>query len=437
MPRQPNPKNRLACDRCHSHKLRCPRQEGQGACQRCLRANATCVFSPRQKRASPSATCNKGEQDQSQPAFRDPSDQPHDIDLDLLDPDVLFSSCQLDVAMPTSHDFHNIHELQDPDSFMDTNPLNLPTDWSSFLGVATPAMSPWDYPTDPRRSPSVQFPVDITQPEPSNTDSSSSSADTPSSSSTADSIDGNETCRPSIPKALSLQSHIRRLADLAVKLYEQFRVLPPVCDDGPDMTVMASLESGEMASHLIAIDEIFKSTQTLIDIMIEFYPPDGKPCRVRPDQGTLLLLLSCTDRVLDIFELLFGHMQACLSHKFIPRMPDGKPWRLPELRIGSYTPPAPTAIAMHMLTIILMASHLFDQLQEILGVGRHGLAASTRAGDNPSFPDFTEEAKSAVTRRARSVAGDIINARRLLLSLPGMYGSASFNTFTETAVAKD
>ncbi|KAI8961176.1 hypothetical protein F5Y11DRAFT_348817 [Daldinia sp. FL1419] len=37
---------RSSCDRCHSHKLKCPKQPGVPTCTRCLKAGATCTFSP-------------------------------------------------------------------------------------------------------------------------------------------------------------------------------------------------------------------------------------------------------------------------------------------------------------------------------------------------------------------------------------------------------
>lgn len=400
-------------------------------------------------------------QPQSSPHVQSPLEHQNDsIDLDLLNPDILFVSGHPDGSATTS--------LAAPPfsgDFMDTGCVDsttIPTDWSNFLGLATPSSSPWEYsPTG--QSPSAQFrmtpALETGDQDLSNTDSSSGAADTPSSSSTADSLEGSDPVRPSVSKTgtVGLHSHIRRLADLAVKLYDQFKALPPVCKDITEEITLRNFESGEIQNQLIAMDEIFKLTQSLIDIMIDFYPPDGQTSKVTPDQGALLLLLSCTDRVLDIFELLFGHMHACLTNKFIPMMPDGKPWALPALRIGSYTPPAPTAIAMHMLTIILMASHLFDQLQEVLGVGRHGVAAGAATtkdssvvlashdptevdlavGRRSKFPNFTEEAKLGITRRARSVATDIVKARGLLLSLPGMYGSGSFGAFAETEVAKN
>ncbi|KAI1465363.1 uncharacterized protein F4812DRAFT_119136 [Daldinia caldariorum] len=37
---------RSSCDRCHSQKLKCPKQPGIATCTRCLKAGAACVFSP-------------------------------------------------------------------------------------------------------------------------------------------------------------------------------------------------------------------------------------------------------------------------------------------------------------------------------------------------------------------------------------------------------
>ncbi|KAL7620565.1 hypothetical protein AAE478_009560 [Parahypoxylon ruwenzoriense] len=42
---------RSSCDRCHSQKLKCPKQPGVATCTRCLKAGTNCVFSP----AAPSA----------------------------------------------------------------------------------------------------------------------------------------------------------------------------------------------------------------------------------------------------------------------------------------------------------------------------------------------------------------------------------------------
>lgn len=39
-------RTRSACDRCHTQKLRCPKQAGSTTCARCLKAGARCVYSP-------------------------------------------------------------------------------------------------------------------------------------------------------------------------------------------------------------------------------------------------------------------------------------------------------------------------------------------------------------------------------------------------------
>jgi hypothetical protein len=44
-------RRRAACDRCHSQKIRCPRNPAQEVCDRCQKAGKPCVFSPfRQKK---------------------------------------------------------------------------------------------------------------------------------------------------------------------------------------------------------------------------------------------------------------------------------------------------------------------------------------------------------------------------------------------------
>ncbi len=44
------PRTRLACDRCHGQKLRCPKEPGIPVCTRCAKAGADCIFSPRTAR---------------------------------------------------------------------------------------------------------------------------------------------------------------------------------------------------------------------------------------------------------------------------------------------------------------------------------------------------------------------------------------------------
>jgi Fungal Zn(2)-Cys(6) binuclear cluster domain len=53
---RPSSKIRLACDHCHSQKLRCIRNSGQTSCHRCVKVGFSCRFSLRASRASSKAS---------------------------------------------------------------------------------------------------------------------------------------------------------------------------------------------------------------------------------------------------------------------------------------------------------------------------------------------------------------------------------------------
>ena len=220
-------------------------------------------------------------------------------------------------------------------------------------------------------------------------------------------------------------NYVRQLADLNVGLYEHFQSLPPV-------TLVSTGRTPSMDGRMFAIDETFRMTQSLVDILKKLYPPQRQPTDITPDQGTALLIMSCTNRVFDIYEVIFGHMRGCIQHKITPVTADGKTIRLPELRIGSYSPPTPSAIAMHMLLVLLMASEIFEQLRQVLGVWKHsktgeagpsGMGTEGRDMEGAHFPEFTVEARLEMSRRARDVAGEISTTRRLLLSMSSIHGN--------------
>jgi hypothetical protein len=142
--------------------------------------------------------------------------------------------------------------------------------------------------------------------------------------------------------------------------------------------------------------------------------------------------MSCTNRVFDVYETIFGHMRACIQHNITPVTNDGKTIVLPQIRIGAFAPPTPSAIAMHMLLIVLMASELFNQLQDVLGCWRFNKGAENNLPNTPRGhggqelhidsrgPEFTEEVRSELTRRAEAVASQITKNRDMLLDIPGL-----------------
>lgn len=254
--------------------------------------------------------------------------------------------------------------------------------------------------------------------------------------STPDSPSFTATSSAKTPQPTEPVHYVRQLADLNVQLYEHAETLPALSTATRD-------REPTLDGRVFAIDKTFGMTQTLIDMISRLYPRAGAYSDFAPDQGTILLLQSCANRVFDIYEVIFGHMRGCIQHKLTPVTTDGKTLLLPQLRIGSFAPPSPAAITMHMLMVVMMASSLFDQLQEVLGVWRgdtsgHRWGCRERTevqlavGTASRFPDFTAEAKSEVSRRASAVAGEILSTRQLLL---GMSGSQTVGSMTNVMSA--
>ena len=237
--------------------------------------------------------------------------------------------------------------------------------------------------------------------------------------------------------AFDAVQYVRKLADLNVRLYEHARKLPPV-------TQIPISDTQSLDSQVFAIDETFRMTQSLIGALKGLYPRVGPAPDFVPDHGTLLLIMSCSNRVFDIYEVIFVHMRACIQHKVMPVTADGKAVSLPQLRIGSFAPPTPSAMVVHMLLIILMASELFDQLQDVLGCWRHnrqdpsgpvqsspggmGTAMNGSFTSRTRFPEFNEEIGMAMDRRARHIAVDIVTTRQLLLTNSGLGGGIKVPT---------
>jgi hypothetical protein len=53
-------RRRAACDRCHTQKTRCPRRPGEDVCDRCVKAQTPCVFSPFRQKKDPEGNPSQG-----------------------------------------------------------------------------------------------------------------------------------------------------------------------------------------------------------------------------------------------------------------------------------------------------------------------------------------------------------------------------------------
>ncbi|EGZ71217.1 hypothetical protein NEUTE2DRAFT_88280 [Neurospora tetrasperma FGSC 2509] len=508
MPRKPVLQSRLACDRCHSQKLRCPRQDNYkttkdetskqpAPCVRCERAKVACVFSPRQRRTvipKPAGASKPPPSNHDIAINADATSTPASTGPALTQTaptvvengktnsvEVESASCTLENPRPTTtvtptdtqlfnvtdldQDFYassyfdsNQLDLQQPSSGSCSNPsttctdlcpLSLDTttgiDWDNLL-LCDPLLPPsrgWslldiDKSLLPPPAPDPFFPPHG-PPLPLNLMSSTSNSD-------IDPILFHPSANPSVnysnPQALTPYSPVRQLANLNVSLYEHLCLIPQIYSNCglPPLTPVVRVDVLE--KRLLAIDHTFQLTQELIDIVGKLYPrsgpgvlsgddaPDvpktGTGVPLGQDQATILLLLSCAQRVCDVYDLSLSHMRKCLKKNSVPHFDEElKPVRLPPFRVSAVcAPPTDRAVALHMCMVMMMASNLFDQLQEVLGLWRHSSGheqhSELEVQVDLQYPDFGREAKEKMGKKARDVAMEIVTIRQIIVSFSGL-----------------
>lgn len=456
MPRPRNfpPAPRLACDRCHAQKQKCRRPPGENRCSRCVASSYECIFSPRQQRRSGATACasavdgsgisttgeevatGSGNHDTRDAIFHeslinnDEEGNNPDIGADPVERLSLFHDearhCSAPGTQPATGSFQNditfANQFASAGMSMAHADVGMDLD-SGSLGFG---LEPFSQPLLGLRPDSLLSP-DLSFRMP-NLDVEAHAAGTLTPSSSAVSVDDHLAAGEA---AFDGATYVRKLANLNVQLFEHAEALPPV--NAVPLDRLPSLDG-----RVFAIDKTFQMTQSLIDILKFLYPSSstGTPATNAdfPDESTVLLIMSCSNRVFGIYETIFAHMHRCITHSITPVGKDGKTILLPELRIGSFTPPTPSAIAMQMLLIVMMAAEFFDQLQEALGVWRHGRrhGANSQADGTDmdltcterrlNFPNFTDDVKMKMAQRAGLVSEEIVSARKLLLDIPGVKG---------------
>lgn len=426
-------RQRLACDRCHGQKLRCIKHDGNNDCIRCIKAEVSCDFSPRLRRG----TSNKA----TRPACDDSSDITTTGDSlgDLEDLGDLG-----DIATPSNRvasegdlESNQREELgfdigqssEDPGLF-DMSLTNWPTtrqglpsldslsggegfDFGSLgIDLINPLLqdfpSPW--PLD-----SGEFSTSTNQESQGVIGSRGPVPETPKTPFLDPSIQ-----EPPVSKV----HYVRQLAELNIGLYDHAATLPPKTTKTTNSTNEASKKAPTKDGKPFAIDQTFHLTQTLINILSRLYPhtrnhapfpPKDNLPQSHPDQGTILLILSCYNRVMDIYEVIFHHMQGCICHSITPTMADGQTITLPPVRIGSFAPSNTSAIAMQMMLIIMLASRLFDQLQDVVGVSV-GEGGNGNSGERArTYPDFSDTARTDMWNRASGMSKQIMSTREMLM----------------------
>ncbi|KAG0647640.1 Isoflavipucine cluster transcription factor [Hyphodiscus hymeniophilus] len=409
---------RAACDRCHSQKLRCPKRPGSEVCDRCSKSGALCVYSPFRQKKEAEAQIRRSDKDfgnkkdncgsvrasQKRQRIASLVEEPN---IDLGD---AFGSAisnqdeeSIDIGANWSYNSYDTFRpmVADP-SFVDMGLVGqdelpqldftlpaLPKYADKMDNVLQLCNPPFDLQSRGLLCSHKLNPVEPTLPSPSQPLLAVQTPKIPS-------WNGHSKEQP---QQRSATHCIRQLSELSVSLFEHSNTIPPqsIHDPIPENEVYEeamSLRAQDYAYY--TADETFRVTQELIDIypsFIELFArrnvslPEESEAQTSPtgdqrvdrlgpiipnfsnperlDHASILLILSCHLRLLDIYDELFKHMEVCIEQRGIVCNPRQATFSAPQLKIGNFTPPVTAAVSMQILMLVHFATSLCDYAVEL------------------------------------------------------------------------
>ncbi|PGH00866.1 hypothetical protein AJ80_09118 [Polytolypa hystricis UAMH7299] len=480
----PPKKRRLACDRCSSLKLRCPKVEGNEVCTRCLRASAACIFSPSIRGQRPHG--------RERPST-------HDLDPNGAVPNASnewitdLHAGQRDLVMGDAAEPYFPTAFSWDDSAPGLN-AELPLNSFSLDGFI-PESGGFRLPTPPRYSSlngngalrNVDFPQAVYS------DRQAQMGDSNEHAAVVEPTGSHDLCRDdatSSAKNTTLDP-MYQLAELSGKLAEHSSTIPKLCIyESTDAYIkalrekgisvdMEAVRNGISLPPLFSISITFQLTQSLIDIYPKFgcsslyhelpsldpikstttdnpspsstdessttgstSPRDSKP-RKQFCHANVLLMLSCYHRAFDIWEAIFTHIKKNIERGTFYGLRTGEISMCQKLHIGSFVPV--TKVPMEIVLAIEFMKHLSDQLDSLneavasanLGMaGAIGYSTSGPAATDPMM-QATNGVTTATSVKAKYVLDMASGVRRMLeeanskwdrsgLALPGGQGSGDF-----------
>lgn len=237
---------------------------------------------------------------------------------------------------------------------------------------------------------------------------------------------------------------VRRLSKLSIDLYEHGRTVPPqsihVNDDTP---------FDDSAPYLsFSIDNTFRLTQSLIDIYPACIDAFTQPSLItiseqsnseesgefrqkissntlssitHLDNPSILLLLSCHMRLIDIFEEIIKHFHTSIAQRGTPPNPKQAALTTPALRIGTYVLPRSVAISMQMLLLVQLGTQLSEHAQNLwTHIEPAYKDQETSTGMNTGVCALSLTTAETVKRRADSMAMDLRDIK-VLMDNTGFY----------------
>lgn len=257
----------------------------------------------------------------------------------------------------------------------------------------------------------------------------------------------------------SISQCIRQLSDLSVRLYEHSATIPPqsIHDAIPENESYADVMNARAKDYAYyKVDDTFQLTQELIDIYPSFiniftrrkisqashsshtptnfvpeklYDQSGASLRpIAPsfsnplalDHSSILLVLSCHLRLIEIYDELFKHMQVCIDQKG-PICASQQSFNAPQLRIGNYVPPLTTSTQMQVLLLLHFATSLCDhavELEKRIQEPGDGIESSPRSPNGRNVDGMTALSLASAEKvkdRAAGMLQRLSSLRTLML----------------------
>ncbi|KAH8659823.1 hypothetical protein BX600DRAFT_50955 [Xylariales sp. PMI_506] len=447
-------KPRLACNRCHSQKLRCVKKGQQSACERCSKLKTRCQFSSRASWRSKKCRAQDPGQETTDRSDQQPLPQSAlmpsmdafvaaDIGLVLAGSNIetenfeaqapaypfLYSSADNSPNLLDSLSWQDSHSEFQPLGQVDNHlAMMVNRDVCNQTSIAGESSS------CPSLLPSLQFDV----------------------------------FHESFNHENEPSSHlVRKLASLSLLLHSCAETLPSIANpcQGSPVTDGAAVMNKKDAT-LFAIDELFHTTTEFINVLKllgvgigkstepcffpdllsdgldehrHWYPSPATTERVSEnratfgthpplDEATMFMVISCHCRLAEIYESIFRRIQACArsaapARPLPPRQPPG--WGIilprlqfgsissPALRVDSVTGPPPTSTsAMYMVLITMLASQLWEQVA--ITMNQSGEGSSVNGGntvrynrDKAQETEYQDDRGEAAMSGARSAISGV------------------------------
>lgn len=218
------------------------------------------------------------------------------------------------------------------------------------------------------------------------------------------------------PRSLPVDT-IRRLTDLHVELFTLAAQIPkppttlsqPLSWKDKDVAIDKTFQLSH--AFIEAIDNLdSRGSQDSLDLTAwcttnsPAPPSNGTPL----DQASLLLVLSCYQRLIETYDDIFGNMQACLDRFSITAREDYV--KMPDVKVGSFS--LPHSSALQITLILQLARHLLRRIGSmVMNLNQRHTATNTL------MDNLTSITAQTVSSRETELIKRITTLRNTLVTL--------------------